>query len=99
MEITRLKELVAKLNLQNKAQDNKIKNQSEQSKNFVVVILIIEISNYCVIKLFFVYSWKTGWETWTIKTRAQRPPWKKQRGKLTMTVVHCMSLSLLIYCS
>lgn len=56
MEITRLKELVAKLNLQNKAQDNKIKNQSEQSKNFVVVILIIEISNYCVIKLFFVYS-------------------------------------------
>ena len=56
MEITKLKELVAKLNLKNKAQDNKIKNQSEQSKNFVVVILIIKISNYCVIKLFFVYS-------------------------------------------
>ena len=37
LEITGLKELVAKLNLENKAQANKIRNQSEQSKNFAVV--------------------------------------------------------------
>lgn len=37
LEITGLKEFVAKLNLENKAQANKIRNQSEQSKNFALV--------------------------------------------------------------
>ena len=37
LEIARLKELVGKLNLETKTQANKIKNQFEQSKSFVVV--------------------------------------------------------------